>query len=184
MARGLLMLSLDMEVMAMEDMDMEGMATEDMDMVDMVITMARDLLMPSLDMEVMEDMAMEGMDIEVMDMVVMDTIMARDLLMLSPDTEDMAMEVMVMVGMAIEALAMEVMVMVDMEDTDIMAMEDMGMDGGKNKCSYLAPNIYMKTTMLPLKSKVQELSNLKWIIYYLVNNTFFILNKCYLFNEK
>merc|ERR1719219_1365949 len=115
-----------------------------------------------------------------MDMVVMDTIMARDLLMLSLDMEGMAMEALDMVDMVITMARGLLMLSPDMED---MAMEDMGMDGGKNKCSYLAPNIYMKTTMLPLKSKVQELSNLKWIIYYLVNNTFFILNKCYLFND-
>merc|ERR1740137_55002 len=94
MARGPLMLKLDMEVMVDMAVDMEDIVVVmDMD------TMARGLLMLKLDtMEVMVDIAVDMEDI----VVVMDMDMARGPLMLKLDME-------VMVDMAVD--------MEDMEDT-------------------------------------------------------------------
>merc|ERR1719187_180436 len=88
MARGLLMLSLDMamEVMDMA-VDMVAMAMEDMVVMDI---MARGLLMLSLDMamEVM-DMAMDmvAMDMVIMDMG-MDTLVRRIIIFPSKSSEE------------------------------------------------------------------------------------------------
>merc|ERR1712064_146517 len=97
MERGLLKLSLDMVIMAM---DMVLDMVMDMAMVTMDI-MARDLLMLSQlpllsqDMDMVMDMAMDILATDMvamdMDMVATDT-MARDLLMLSQDMDIMAMD--------------------------------------------------------------------------------------------
>merc|ERR1712055_598551 len=100
LVRGMLKLSLDIDMEAMVDI------TVDMEvMVDMAIILARDLLMQSPDMEAME--AMEAMVDIMVDMEVMvDTAitLARDLLRLSPDSDMEAM--------------------VDMEDIEDMAVMD------------------------------------------------------------
>merc|ERR1712106_1026912 len=79
MARGMLMLSQDMDMV----MDMAMVMVMDMVMVDMVImdTMARDLLMPDMDMVAMDMVMAMAMDMDmvmVMDMV-MDTMVKQQL---------------------------------------------------------------------------------------------------------
>merc|ERR1711944_385041 len=117
MARGLLRLSLDMVIMAM---DMVLVMVMDMAMVIMDI-MARDLLMLSqlLLLSLVMDMVMDmAMDILAMDMVVMDImdIMARG--PLSQDMDIMAMD-----------MDMDIMDMVMAMDMDTMVKQ-------KAKCCY------------------------------------------------